>query len=102
MTYEQTRKQFLLALASNAYLNICECSDMINALKAIGKQIPIKPTLYKVKVEKIKIGNANWRKGEIVYKCPCCDTFINSTYDYCYKCGQALDWTKNRQRIKQF
>lgn len=60
---------------------------------ALEKQIPKKPTPHKVEVDKIKIGNANWCKGTTVYKCPCCNELISRIYDYCYKCGQALDWS---------
>ena len=60
--------------------------------KALGKQIPKKPTPHIVNVERLKIGNANWGKGTTVYKCPCCNNFISRLYDYCYKCGQAIDW----------
>lgn len=62
------------------------------AISAIEKQIPKKPTPSVVKSEKIKIGNANWCKGTTVYKCPNCNEYISKIYDYCYKCGQALLW----------
>ena len=62
-------------------------------MEALEKQIPKKPTPHKVEVEKIKIGNANWGKGTTIYKCPNCNEFISRTYDYCYNCGQALDWS---------
>ena len=83
-TFEQTREQFLLALNSNAYLNMCETSDMQNAIDALGKQIPKKPI------------------GEYTsYKCPICDRRVRSGkgsssrgVDYfCQRCGQALDWS---------
>lgn len=67
--------------------------------EALEKQIPKKPTPHIVNVEKIKIGNANWCKGTTVYKCPCCNNFISRLYDYCYKCGQAIDWSKNNGDI---
>lgn len=63
------------------------------AILALEKQIPKKPTPHKVEVDKIKIGNANWCKGTTVYKCPCCNELISRIYAYCYKCGQALDWS---------
>ena len=64
-------------------------------INALEKQIPKKPTPHKVEpIEApIKIGNANWGKGTTIYKCPNCNEFISRTYDYCYKCGQALDWS---------
>ena len=64
-------------------------------LSAVDKQIPEKPTPHIVNVEKIKIGKANWCKGTTIYKCPRCDNYISRLYDYCYKCGQAIDWSGN-------
>lgn len=68
---------------------------------AITKQVPKKPTPHRVDIDKIKIGNANWCKGTTVYKCPCCNDFISRIYDYCYKCGQALDWSDNDESTKK-
>ena len=62
-------------------------------IKALEKQIPKKPTPHIVKVERLKIGNARWGKGTTVYKCPCCNNFISRLYDYCFNCGQAIDWS---------
>lgn len=62
------------------------------AISALEKQIPKKPTPQVVKGGKRLIGNGWWCKGTTVYKCPCCNEFISRIYDYCYKCGQALDW----------
>ncbi len=62
------------------------------AITALEKQIPKKPTPQIVKGGKRLIGNGWWCNGTTVYKCPNCNDFISRTYDYCYKCGQALDW----------
>lgn len=90
MTNEQTRDQFLLALNYNAYLNMCETSDMMNAINALEKQIPKKV---------ISEGND---ESDWVY-CPCCneilgvnegvfDAFYDNNWNpiYCHKCGQSL------------
>lgn len=69
-----------------------ECAKQI-AVEALEKQIPKKPIPHIVKVERLKIGNARWGKGTTVYKCPCCNNFISRLYDYCFKCGQAIDWS---------
>ena len=62
------------------------------AIEALEKQTPKKPRAHTVDVDKLKIGNANWCKGTTVYRCPNCNDFISRIYDFCYKCGQALDW----------
>ena len=62
------------------------------AIEALEKQIPKKPRAHTVDVDKLKIGNANWCKGTTVYRCPNCNDFISRIYDFCYKCGQALNW----------
>ena len=63
-------------------------------LEGLEKQIPKKPIPHKVDVENVKIGNVLWGKNTTVYRCPCCDELISRVYDYCYKCGQAIDWSK--------
>ena len=63
------------------------------AISALEKQIPKKPTPQIVKGGKRLIGNGWWGEGTTVYRCPNCNEFISRTYDYCYKCGQALDWS---------
>ena len=90
MTNEQTREQFLLALNSNAYLNMCESSDMINAINALDKQIP-----------KIVVSDGDDESDWV--HCPRCNACIGSNeivYDdffirdwstmYCQECGQAI------------
>jgi hypothetical protein len=87
MTYEQTRKQFLLAWNSNAYLNMCESDDMHNAIVALEKQIPRKP------IDKI-----DPMFGDICIVCSNCENtaivnpFTHSIFKHCPNCGQALDW----------
>lgn len=77
MTYEQTKEQLLLALNSNAYIGMCECDDMKNAIKAIEKQIPMKPVF---------VG------GRFV--CPHCLVDYRSLHHYCELCGQKIDWSE--------
>lgn len=86
-TYEETREQFLLALNSNAYLNMCTCSDMINAINALEKQIPVEH--YHTNVIEV---NDKIR----VSVCPSC-LWMNYTYKdefpkFCNKCGQRIKW----------
>lgn len=76
MTFEQTKEQFLLAYNSNAYLNMCESDDMHNAISALEKQTPKKPQIY----------NTFERHCE-------CGAIVKSYCNYCYECGQALDWS---------
>ena len=79
MTNKQTREAFVIALMTNAYINMCNTSDMDNAIKALDKQIPQKP------LEETKFyGNG---------KCPSCGAvFMDKSTNYCGNCGQALDW----------
>ena len=56
-------------------------------------QEPQKPIEHKVDVTAIVVGNTHWRKGTTLYKCPKCGNFISRLYDYCFKCGQAFDWS---------
>lgn len=96
MTYEEAKNlidDITWKYSGNSITNemICECRDKCR--EALEKQIPKKPTPHIVKVERLKIGNARWGKGTTVYKCPCCNNFISRLYDYCFKCGQAIDWS---------
>ena len=90
MTYEEALKLLKMEMLGDS--EQMECAKQI-AVEALEKQIPKKPTPHIVKVERLKIGNARWGKGTTVYKCPCCNNFISRLYDYCFKCGQAIDWS---------
>lgn len=63
------------------------------AKEALKTQIPQRAIPQTVKTDCVSIGRVNWCKGTTVYECPNCGTFISPTYDFCYKCGQALDWS---------
>ena len=64
------------------------------AIEALEKQIPRKAIPLTVKTDCASIGRTIWRKGTTVYECPKCGTFISLMYDFCFKCGQALDWSE--------
>lgn len=52
--------------------------DFLAAMKALEKQIPMKPY------------------HENIYKCSRCDGIVGANHgciDYCYHCGQAIDWS---------
>ena len=88
MTFEQTRENLALVLAENAFINICECSDILNAIEALEKQIPKKPVDV----------HYPWA---ICASCggSICLKYIqehihNEENTYCEHCGQALDWSE--------
>ena len=96
MTYEEAKQNI-----SNTHIQFGRSNgktvfndSLSMAIKAIDKQIPKKPIPHKVDVENVKIGNVLWGKNTTVYRCPCCDELISRVYDYCYKCGQAIDWSE--------
>ena len=96
MTPQETIETIKIAIAEVEWNYPMEYAIAFeNAISALEKQIPKKPTPHKVDVEKIKIGNGYWCKGTTIYKCPNCNDFISRTYTYCHKCGQALDWSDN-------
>ena len=95
MTYEEALKLLKMEMLGDS--EQMECAKQI-AVETLEKQLPKKPTPHIVKVERLKIGNARWGKGTTVYKCPCCNNFISRLYDYCFKCGQAIDWSKEDDR----
>lgn len=61
------------------------------AVEALNKQTPQKAISFEATSE-IKIGAGTWGVGTTVYKCPCCDSFITRSSDFCSKCGKAIDW----------
>lgn len=63
------------------------------AIQAVKKQIPERPHPTKVVVDRLEIGNVRWGKGTTVYRCPACKTYMSRVHDYCYKCGQRIDWS---------
>lgn len=63
------------------------------AIEALEKQIPLRAIPLTVKIDCASIGRAIWRKGTTVYECPKCSAFISPMYNFCFKCGQALDWS---------
>lgn len=96
MTIKQTREQFLLALNSNAYLNMCTTDDMKNVIKALDKQIPKKP---KVQVRGVyNDDSGDWVCDEEWYMCPSCQmrNEVYPTWKLCHHCGQMLDWLEMR------
>ncbi len=62
------------------------------AIEALEKQIFRRAIPLTVKIDCASIGRAIWRKGTTVYECPKCCAFISPMYNFCFKCGQRLDW----------
>ena len=96
MTAEEVIKTIQVAIAEVEWNYPMEYAIAFEtAIEALDKQVAKRPKPHTVDVEKLKIGNANWCKGTTVYRCPNCNDFISRTYDFCYKCGQKLDWSEN-------
>lgn len=101
MTYEKA----IEIMNSKICYNLLGCMDGIckhtdekpcavqMAIEASEKQIPKKPHPIKVAVDRLQVGNARWGKGTIVYRCPDCETYMSRLHDYCFKCGQKIDWS---------
>lgn len=83
MTPEEAIKTIQVAVAEvewNYPMNYAQAFE--TAIEALGKQIPKKP---------IKSGR-EIRYCE-VFKCPNCSfEFLGRVLNYCYRCGQAMDW----------
>lgn len=96
MTAEEAIKTIQVAIAEVEWEYPLDYSVAFKtAIEALDKRVAKKPKPHTVDVEKLKIGNANWCKGTTVYRCPNCNDFISRIYDFCYKCGQKLDWSDN-------
>lgn len=67
------------------------------AISALEKQIPQEPIKLKSN-EDIEIGAGTWKAGTTVYKCPCCDSFISRSSNYCPHCGCRMDLEDEEQK----
>lgn len=60
------------------------------AIKALEKQIPKKPDIQKMQIkdciDQIQIFNKKI--------CPSCGTVLCADWNFCFECGQALDWSE--------
>lgn len=65
--------------------NICILKTTMDALE---KQVPKYPK--KTKAEGYRYIDT--------YRCPNCEKILQEQDDYCYHCGQALDWGKGVER----
>lgn len=68
--------------------------DLQTIKEALEKQIPKKPTSYKVELVEKKAGYEIRTEYGRSYSCPRCEKFLSEKYDWCYMCGQALDWSE--------
>lgn len=58
--------------------------------EAAEKLIPRKPSPTKAIADMLGKDNPLWGEGE----CPNCEHYIRLPHKYCYKCGQAIDWSE--------
>lgn len=91
-TYQETKDQFEMAWLTNAYIGMCESSDMDNVIKALEKQIPKKVIRYSDdESDHVFCPNCNECIGsnEIIW-----DDFYHRGWSamYCQECGQAMIW----------
>lgn len=90
MTNERAIEQLKNQIAPNAENASIEAIGL--AILALEHRTAKKPISLKADKD-IKIGTGTWKKGVTVYKCPCCNSFISQSSDFCNKCGQAIDRT---------
>lgn len=95
MTEEQAReillKQFDKSCGNYSYQNAHKIDleqAMFIGAKALEKQIPKKPEREKAKQRVVRYTDS--------YICPSCGKGFTGTgiADFCYHCGQALDWSE--------
>lgn len=86
MTNEEALNWFKDDLKNGKCSDECpQCNAMERAIEALEKQVAKKP---------ITTEEQNIRYG-MTYTCPSCGKHFTGTgiADYCYHCGQALDWS---------
>ena len=82
MTIEEAINELLDYVAENDKLTI-NFEAVTMAIAALKKQIPKKATNIRY------FGEAGYYIG----LCPCCNSGNNSEFQYCWDCGQAIDWS---------
>ena len=89
MTAQEAIKDIVengIELGAGDFVNI---ESLKFAVLALEKQIPKKPIKLKAEQD-IEIGAGTWKAGITVYKCPCCNSFISRSSNFCSNCGQAI------------
>ena len=89
MTAQEAIKDIVesrIELGAGDFVNI---ESLKLAVLALEKQIPKKPIKLKAE-QNIEIGAGTWKAGTTVYKCPCCNSFISRSSNFCSNCGQAI------------
>ncbi len=84
MTNEEAIKE--LSYDNTDYGGNCTYEVRMAAIKALRKQIPMKPNNIK------DILDFSGRYYTSRGNCPCCKEGLNRSFIYCNKCGQKLDW----------
>lgn len=91
MTLEEALNAIDIAIAEVEWCYPMEYAEAFEMAKeVIEKQIAKKPM-------KVIKGDKNLPDGFAL--CPVCRDWVGSTFNYCTKCGQKLDWEINEQSI---
>ena len=98
MTYEEA----IEIMSSKICYNLWGCMDGIckhtnekpcavqMEREVLEKQTPKKPLPTKAATDMLGADDPLWGEGE----CPNCEHYIRLPHKYCYKCGQAIDWSE--------
>lgn len=57
------------------------------------------PTVH-VNKNDTKIGAVTFKAGVRVHRCSVCGCLITPVYNYCHRCGQALNWSKEEPNTR--
>lgn len=80
--YKEVLERFLKVCEDNVgCLPVCESDEKLIE-EALKKQIPQKP----------KAVRSHDFKGFTLGDCPVCDRTVDNNEQYCFNCGQRLDW----------
>lgn len=90
MTYEKALKHYEENLCRFCRAKHCENCPTATAKTTMEKQIPKKPLPTKGAADMLGADEPLWGEGH----CPNCEHYIRLPHKYCYKCGQAIDWSE--------
>ncbi len=85
ITYDILILSILLALIVGMWIGVYIIGSINREL--IEKHTPKEPTKYRAEIDEETKGY-----DTDFYECPNCKGLLVNQYEYCHKCGQALDW----------
>lgn len=95
--WEIADKQDAIKKINEACVIACDAIDELQEYKQLGTLDEVREAVEKQKMKKPKNVNTEGYRYTDTYRCPTCGGNFSGTgiADYCYHCGQAIDWSED-------